>query len=123
MVDISPDRDWILIETDTMKPYTAEISENLYRGMSRMGSLIRVDELHRIMLTREFEGVIGQRVRVDSRRFYRTNYFFDNVRQKSLRKVSFGHIMVEFIVIFCETKQVKFEQFHCLLIMIMQVPI
>ena len=87
VVAISPDRDWILIETDTLKPYIENISDSLHRAMTKKGTLERVDELHRIMLTREFEGFEGQRIRVDSRRFYKTSYFFDNVRQKSFRKV------------------------------------
>ena len=56
--------------------------------MHGIGSILdRIDEIHRVMVISEFQGEIGDRIRVDSDFFYTVNYFFGNVLQ-SCRHVS-----------------------------------
>ena len=85
-MDISPNRDWILVETDTLSPNNEPLkyTESYFRRMQRYGMdnvLDRVEEVHRVMVTSDFEGAVGDRIRIDSDNFYTVNYFFDNILQ------------------------------------------
>lgn len=53
-----------------------------------MGSVLdRINEVHRVIINNDFQGAIGDRIRVDSDFFYTVNYYFGNVKQKSMSEI------------------------------------